>query len=149
MNDVAQGSVKGVNMKKLETIETEEKRAQAEHALLASFPERNPNPILEVDLDGKLTYQNPAAQELLSQLRDLKLLDVLVKELNALTNEFKVHRKQNFVRENVKIGDRYYLQSICYFSENAVLRLYMIDVTKRKQTELALKQSEEKNRKKF
>ena len=149
MNDVAQGSVKGVNMKKLETIETEEKRAQAEHARLASFPERNPNPILEVDLDGKLTYQNPAAQELLSQLRDLKLLDVLVKELNALTNEFKVHRKQNFVRENVKIGDRYYLQSICYFSENAVLRLYMIDVTKRKQTELALKQSEEKYRKQF
>jgi hypothetical protein len=29
---------------------------------LASFPERNPNPIGEVDLEGRIYYLNPAAR---------------------------------------------------------------------------------------
>jgi len=110
-----------------------------EHAWVSSFPERNPNPILEVDLDGNTNYLNPAAQKLRSQLRGLKLSNAFEKELKTLVDEFKIHRKENFVRENVKIGDRHYQQSIYYFSEKSVLRLYMIDVTERKETEEQIK----------
>jgi PAS domain S-box-containing protein len=112
------------------------------HAWASSFPERNPNPILEVDLDGNTNYLNPAAQKLLSQLRGLKLSNAFEKELKTLVDEFKIHRKGNFVCENFKIGDRYYQQSIYYFSEKNVLRLYMIDVTERKKAEEALRNSE-------
>ena len=110
-----------------------------EHAWASSFPERNPNPILEVDLDGNTNYLNPAGHKLLSKLRGLKLSNAFEKELKTLVDEFKIHRKENFARENVKIGDRYYQQSIYYFSEKSVLRLYMIDVTERKETEEQVK----------
>jgi len=41
-----------------------EKRRQAEAELvhLAAFPELNPNPIVELDENGKLFYLNPAAK---------------------------------------------------------------------------------------
>jgi PAS domain S-box-containing protein len=117
-----------------------------EHAWLSSFPERNPNPILEVDLNGNTTYLNPAAQTLF-HLQGLKLKNDFEKELETLVDEFKTHRKGNFVRENVKIGDRYYQQSIHYFHEKTALRLYMIDVTERKEAEEQIKKaSEELNR---
>jgi PAS domain S-box-containing protein len=113
---------------------------------MSSFPERNPNPILEVDLDGNTNYLNPAAQKLLSHLRGLKLLDTFEKEIKKLVDEFKTHRKEKFVRGNVKIGDRYYQQSIYYFSAKTVLRLYMTDITERKQAEGELLKSETKYR---
>ena len=30
---------------------------------LASFPQHNPNPVVEVDLDGNVTFVNPTAEE--------------------------------------------------------------------------------------
>ncbi len=41
---------------------TERKQAEQRIAHLASFPELNPNPIFETDLEGKITYVNPAAR---------------------------------------------------------------------------------------
>jgi hypothetical protein len=35
----------------------------------SSFPELNPNPVVEVDLTGHVYYQNPAAQKLFPDLR--------------------------------------------------------------------------------
>ena len=35
---------------------------------LASFPELNPNPVLEVDVKGKINYANPAAKNLFPEL---------------------------------------------------------------------------------
>ncbi len=40
---------------------SERKRASQEIARLASFPQLNPNPVLEVDNAGNITFANPAA----------------------------------------------------------------------------------------
>lgn len=40
-------------------------------AYLASFPELNPNPIIELDFEGHLSYLNPAARKLLPDLEIL------------------------------------------------------------------------------
>ena len=47
----------------------ERQRSDAEQLAnrLASFPEYNPNPVVETDLDGNVTYLNPAAQELFGE----------------------------------------------------------------------------------
>ena len=39
-----------------------QKIAEEELVRLASFPEHNPNPIVEIDLEGKVTYLNPVAK---------------------------------------------------------------------------------------
>jgi PAS domain S-box-containing protein len=125
---------------------TERKRSDAQLARLASFPERNPNPVLEIDLTGKTTYLNPAARKLLSQLHDSKLLDDFEEDLKVIISKFNTHRTENFVRENVKVGDRYYQYSIHYVAEDAVLRIYAIDTTERKQAEEVLRRSGEQAR---
>ena len=45
----------------------EQARAAAESLAdrLSSFPHHNPNPVVETDLDGNVTYMNPAAEEML------------------------------------------------------------------------------------
>jgi PAS domain S-box-containing protein len=129
---------------------TGRKNSEVELTRLASFPERNPDPVLEIDLTGKTTYLNPAARKLLSQVHDSKFFDDFEEDLKAIIGEFDTHRTENSVRENVKIGDRYYQQSIHYVpgarAESAKLRIYMIDTTERKKAEEALRESEQKYR---
>ncbi|MBT7858728.1 MAG: hypothetical protein HN712_00400, partial [Gemmatimonadetes bacterium] len=45
----------------LEAREEQFKQAEASLARLATYPEQNPNPVIETDLDGVVTYRNPAA----------------------------------------------------------------------------------------
>ena len=48
---------------------TARKRAEEEMERLASFPTLNPNPIVEVDLEGRVQYLNPAAERLFPDLQ--------------------------------------------------------------------------------
>src|SRR6185503_5519629 len=41
---------------------TEHQQAEQEIRRLASFPELNPNPVVEIDSTGKVSYMNPAAR---------------------------------------------------------------------------------------
>ncbi len=47
---------------------TERRRAEAETARLASFPLLNPMPVVELDLDGRVTFVSPSAQRLFPDL---------------------------------------------------------------------------------
>jgi two-component system, cell cycle sensor histidine kinase and response regulator CckA len=47
---------------------TERKQAETQIQKLAAFPQVNPNPVLEFDADGNLTYFNHAAEELARSL---------------------------------------------------------------------------------
>ena len=42
-----------------------------ELARLASFPEQNPNPVIETDFAGRVTYCNPAARREFPDLHEL------------------------------------------------------------------------------
>ncbi|HTP30246.1 MAG TPA: CheR family methyltransferase, partial [Anaeromyxobacteraceae bacterium] len=49
---------------------TQRKQTEQRLAYLASFPERNPSPIVEVGLDGKVRYANAAALQLFPNVRE-------------------------------------------------------------------------------
>jgi diguanylate cyclase (GGDEF)-like protein len=114
-----------------------EEASEAALARLASFPELIPNPIIEMDLEGIITYLNPAASLKFPKLREIgKEHPVIAGVFPALQN-----RKGNsFVRE-VEVGKEIFEQSIHYLPESDLIRTFIIrDITEQKQAVAELHQ---------
>ncbi|MFZ0052737.1 MAG: hypothetical protein WAK96_13260, partial [Desulfobaccales bacterium] len=93
---------------------TGRKEREREFQRLASFPQLNPNPILEVDTSGRITYSNQAAREVVTGLGpQTKLRDLLPADLKQILLNIKGTGQTNFQRE-VQVKDAVYLQSISY-----------------------------------
>jgi PAS domain S-box-containing protein len=126
--------------------QAEELEIQREREIqrLASFPQLNPNPILEVDTSGRITYSNQAAREVVTGLGPpAKLRDLLPADLKQILLNIKRTGKTHFQRE-VQVKDTVYLQSISCAEPFQAIRLYGIDISKRKRSEAAvLKANEE------
>jgi signal transduction histidine kinase len=105
---------------------------------LASYPELTPNPILEVDLEGKVTYLNPAAVMQFRDLQQQKLAHPLLLGLPELARYMKQTQEKVHVRE-VEYQGRIYEQSIHYIYESELIRSYVMDVTDRKRAEEQLR----------
>lgn len=105
---------------------------------LASYPELTPNPILEVDLEGRVTYLNPAAVMQFRDLQQQKLTHPLLLGLPELARYMKQTQEKVHVRE-VEYQGRIYEQSIHYIYESELIRSYVMDVTDRKRAEEQLR----------
>ncbi|QLE55948.1 EAL domain-containing protein [Nostoc sp. TCL26-01] len=106
-------------------------------ARLASFPELIPNPIIETDLTGQVTYLNPAAAVKFPDLRQLGKQHPILQEIFNIPENQKANP---FVRE-VQVGGAIFEQSIHYLAESDLIRTYITrDITEQKQAELELYQ---------
>ncbi|MCJ7746472.1 MAG: PAS domain S-box protein, partial [Desulfobacterales bacterium] len=121
------------------------KQKEESLAQLASFPELNPNPVVEVDLTGHVSYLNPAAKHLFPDLQTTGLQHRWLTDLETLADIFERQRKSSHLRE-LKIGEVWYEQTIHYVFESKRLRIYGLDVTERKRAEERIKESEKKYR---
>ena len=100
-------------------------------ARLASFPELNPNPIIEIDLAGNITYTNPTAILEFPQLQNLGIQHPIIAQLPSLV---KLHNAKYFVRE-IEFDNRILEEGIHYIAESELLRVFITDITERKQVE--------------
>ena len=116
-----------------------EEMSQRELIRLASFPELSPNPIVEINWSGEITYLNPAAS---LKFKDINQLRSQHPILTGLTTNCNSKHGSLFVRE-VRIGTETFEQYVHYLSENKLIRSYIFDFTKRKQVEGALRESEQ------
>jgi diguanylate cyclase (GGDEF)-like protein len=111
-----------------------ENLSEKEIKRLASFPELSPNPIIEFDFNGEITYTNPAA--------NLSFGKLLTNHgfMNPLTGGLNNNQidKELIIRE-IKIKDKYFEQYIHYLSKENVIRSYIFDITQRKNSEERLK----------
>lgn len=112
---------------------TERKRAEQEIAHLASFPRLNPNPVLEVDAHGTITFQNDATTAWLEQAKqDARVL--LPPDLPEIWQTFAQEPSRMVYRE-VEVGDVIWGETIHHVPQFDVARIYATDITKRKRAE--------------
>ena len=95
---------------------TARKSAAAELARLASFPELNPNPIVEVDLTGALRYANPAADRLFP---DLGKLGAAHPWLSGWVETVRAFREDGATIHECElaIGERWYEQKMHFVDQ--------------------------------
>lgn len=106
---------------------------------LASFPELLANPIIEITITGTITYLNPAAIEQFPDIAETKTKHPI---LVGLTSTVQQGKEKFFIRE-VEYNHKVFEQSVHYIAASDLIRSYIVDITERKQIEVALRQARE------
>ncbi len=117
-------------------------KANDELARLASFPELNPGPIIEVDVSGKVYYVNPAGQETFPQCLDEKAEHPLLADLPSVAAILQESEQESHIRE-IKINDVWYQQAFHLVPNSERIRFYVVDITDRKRAAEALEKQNE------
>jgi len=115
---------------------TELKRAEERIRHLASFPEINPNPILEVDASGNVIFSNPGTQATLERagLDGKEATAFLPGDMDALLNGWD-RQTDVMVSREVTIGTGVFEEAIHLIPGFNVARIYARDITERKRVE--------------
>ena len=110
---------------------------QTERRRLATFPERNPNPVLRLAPDGTVLYANPSVAELLEKIgaesRDVRSLlpPDLEKRLSALRLKPTSHELWEYIAN----GGRSLECGIHWLPDLEIFHVYITDVTERKRAQ--------------
>lgn len=97
---------------------------------LASFPLENPDPILRIDLNGKILLKNSAAQQIMPVLRSH--IEFIITRINAKDPRasFSVRHKDQFFLAKARLSKR-----------NDYINIYINNITKQKEAEETINQS--------
>lgn len=106
---------------------------------LASFPVHNPNPIIEADISGVVTYLNPAAERDFPKLRETGVGHPLLRGLGELLPQLRSGDKRTIARE-VALSGRIFEENIWYVSDPELIRVFVLDVTDKRQIEETIKE---------
>ena len=95
---------------------------------LASFPEHNPNPVVEADLDGNVTFMNPAAEVYVSG-QDPSSGHPLAQDLGPLLGRL-LRTGGGFATREVTVQESTFEQKIVYIPEDLAIRIYSSDISR-------------------
>ena len=118
------------------------KRAEERLAKVASFPLLNPNPIVEADLDGNVSFVNPAAGRTFPDIENLGPAHPFLANWSGLAAACR-HETAELPAREVSVGDRWYHQTLFYSRDTDCIRIYGLDITERKRAEKALHEAHE------
>jgi PAS domain S-box-containing protein len=118
----------------LEGQETERKHAEEEIIHLASFPELNPSPVLELDQEGNLIYLNPATKNIFPNLATLGVNHPFLADWTQVVKELQGSNWGKTVVREVVADGLFYEQVILPVTEKRI-RIDGRNITKRKQAE--------------
>ncbi|HET7824478.1 MAG TPA: PAS domain S-box protein, partial [Anaeromyxobacter sp.] len=112
---------------------TELKRAEARLTYVATFPEKNPNPIVEADADGRVLYVNPAALLLFPDIRERGVAHPWLAGWEEVARAIRERTAPG--ARAVTVGERTYHQVLVFVPEERVVRTYGTDITDRVRAE--------------
>lgn len=113
---------------------TERKRVEKRIAHIASFSEHSPNPVFETDLDGNITYINPALARRFPAFQKTACDHPLLKDWPAIIASLKANAEHP-IRREIDVEDLTLLQTVNYVPEHGAVRSYCVDITQRKHAE--------------
>ena len=122
---------------------TELRRRREDETRLASFPQLNPNPILEVDFHGKISYMNPAAESLFPDVSRIRTTTLLTLDWVKTLSQLKAESSKVLLRD-VEVNGIWYSLSLQVVAGANSVRIYAWDINDRKKGEQALMASNEK-----
>ena len=123
---------------------TERKRLENQIRRLASFPQMNPEPVIEINLEKEILFANPACQTLLEKLRmPGNPAAFLPPDIDEIIASLKKSRSDIISRE-VAVGDALFEESLTLSPGGLAVRIYAHDITSRHQETSALSRANRK-----
>lgn len=115
---------------------SERKRMEEMNSHLASFPRINPNPVLEVDLSGRVIFGNPATQNILETVGKARedFSAFLPDDMDEILRNWDGKGDATHFRE-VDVGKRTFAETVHLSSQFGVARIYGYEITRRKRAE--------------
>ncbi len=124
---------------------TERKRTEEHLKRLASFPEQNPNVVIEMDSNGNVLYTNNNTKKVFPGIEIQGKEHPVLQDFSEILFIVKNNPNNPFTRE-VKFSDKYFQQKFFYLPANDLVRIFSYDISEIKYTLQLLKESEEKFR---
>ena len=109
-------------------------RDAADRKMLAVFPERSPNPMLRLNLDGEILFANDATLLLSANLGLPQLPSLLPADLPQRLMDLQRSKQQHSLWQYA-VGDRILDCEAHLLSDLQICHLYLADITQRKQAE--------------
>ena len=115
---------------------TERKQAEEYTGHLASFPQLNPSPVIEVDSSGSVLFFNPATRTLLESLGFEKgdVTPFLPADLGNILSDWD-RRSESVASREIAIADRVFAETIFLAPQFDTARIYARDITERRRFE--------------
>ncbi|MEM9506609.1 MAG: EAL domain-containing protein [Cyanobacteria bacterium P01_E01_bin.35] len=102
-----------------------------------SLAELSPQPIIEIDLYGNITYINSAGIVKFKDIYHQKLSHPLLD--NLITQYHQGH--ENIITREIELNNQTFWQTAHYLPEKRVIRSYITDISKQKTLEIDLEQA--------
>jgi PAS domain S-box-containing protein len=122
---------------------TKRKISEKEIKSLAKFPSEDPNPVLRITKDGTVTYSNKAGFQVLDSWKTKIGEKAPERWRNAIKKSFT---PKNLKAEEEEVNNKIFSFVVSPVADEGYANLYARDITDRKRSEEALKESEEKLR---